>query len=355
MNILDKYIGKQVIITIALVTFALLGVDVFFYLVNELRFVGKGDYTVISALQFVLLTIPRKIYILFPWAALLGSLLALGGLAKNSELVAMRVASVSVGRISWSVLKAGLLLTTVMFICGEVISPSTEALAQRKKTQALSRGQAIQTQFGTWVRHGDEFIHVGAVKDPTNLGDITRYDFNQQMQLQSVVFAEHANKQQGQWDLSNVKGTQFNQHGTHIISTDQLQIADLLDTEILQASGVKHLERLTMLNLWRVIKSRLAQELNATEYERAFWLKVVQPFAALVMVFLAVPFAFGPLRSSSAGLKILVGVLVGFGFHTLNSIFGPLTAVTGLSPMLAAVIPTMVFLLAACWMVVRVV
>jgi lipopolysaccharide export system permease protein len=106
--------------------------------------------------------------------------------------------------------------------------------------------------------------------------------------------------------------------------------------------------------LWRVIKSRLAQELNADEYQRAFWMKVTQPFIALVMVFLAVPFAFGPLRSSSMGLKILVGVLFGFSFHTLNSIFGPLTAVTGLSPMLAAFIPLMLFFMFGTWMVLRV-
>lgn len=354
MTILDRYIGKQMIATISLVIFALLGVDVFFYLVNELRFVGKGDYKFTTALLFIALTIPRKLYIIFPWAALLGSLLALGNLAKYSELVAMRVASVSVPRISWAALKAGLLLTIFMFICGEVISPKTEVWAQQKKTLALSRGQAIQTQFGTWVRNGNEFIHVGVVKKPDNLQDVTRYNFNKKLQLQDVINAGTAYKENKTWHLEDIHGTTFDADGTSIIAADHKQIKQLLDTEIIKAAAVKHLERLTLKNLWRVIKSRLAQELNATEYERAFWLKIAQPFAALVMVFLAVPFAFGPLRSSSVGLKILVGVLVGFTFHTLNSIFGPLTAVIGLSPMLAAIIPTLTFFLFGMWMVSRV-
>lgn len=354
MNILDRYIGKQIITAILLVIFALLGVDVFFYLVNEMRFIGRGDYTFVKALIFIGLTIPRKIYIIFPWAALLGSLLALGNLAKNSELVAMRAASISVHRIAWSALKAGLWLTIAMFICGEVISPKTEAWAQQRKTLALSRGQAIQTQFGTWVRHGSEFVHVGVVKQHDQLHDITRYAFNKQLQLQSVLHANSATKQADGWLLTDTQGTQFNASDTQIISAPQTKLSALLDTEILRASAVKHLERLTLKNLWRVIKSRLAQELNATEYERAFWLKISQPFAALVMVFLAVPFAFGPLRSASVGLKILVGVLVGFTFHTLNSIFGPLTAVIGLSPMLAAMIPTLIFFSLGYWMVKRV-
>lgn len=354
MNILDRYIAKQIIIAISIVAFALLGVDVFFYLVNELRFVGKGDYTFTTALLFILLTVPRKLYIIFPWAALLGSLLALGNLAKNSELVAMRVAAISVPRIAWSALKAGILLTIIMFIFGEIISPATEGFAQRKKTLALSRGQAIHTQFGVWVRHNNEFIHVGAVQQPSNLQDVTRYNFDKKLQLQVVEHAAIATKQDHEWQLEDTHATKFNDDATEIVTAEKVQMEDLLDTEILQASNVKHLERLTLTKLWRVIKSRIAQELNATEYERAFWLKVAQPFAALVMIFLAVPFAFGPLRSASLGLKILVGILVGFSFHTLNSIFGPLTTVIGLSPMLAAMIPTVLFLLLGSWMVRRV-
>ncbi len=72
---------------------------------------------------------------MFPWAALLGSLLALGSLGKYSELVAIRAATVSVPRIAWAALKAGILLTIMMFICGEVVSPYTEAWAKDKKTQ----------------------------------------------------------------------------------------------------------------------------------------------------------------------------------------------------------------------------
>lgn len=354
MTILDRYIGKQLIATILVVIVALLGVDVFFYLVNELRHVGKGDYRLSTALIFILLTIPRKIYIIFPWAALLGSLLALGNLAKYSELVAMRAAAISVPRIAWSALKAGLLLTIIMFICGEVISPKTEVWAQQKKTLALSRGQAIQTQFGTWVRNDNEFIHVGLVNQNNNLQDITRYKFNESQQLEEVLHAGSAIKQANSWVLENMHGTQFRENNTESIKADKIEIPVLLDAEILKASAIKHLERLTLKNLWHVIKSRVAQELNATEYERAFWLKIAQPFAALVMIFLAVPFAFGPLRSASLGLKLLVGILVGFTFHTLNSIFGPLTAVIGLSPMIAAVIPTLAFFMLGYWMILRV-
>lgn len=354
MKILDRYIGTQVLLTISVVTIALLGVDVFFYLVNELRTIGRGDYTFFIAVQYILLTVPRKLYTIFPWATLLGALLALGNLGKYSELVAMRVATISVPRIAWAAMKAGLILMLAMFICGELVAPHTESWARNKKILALSGGQVMRTQSGTWVRHNNEFIHVGLVDDQKQLNFITRYDFDDDMHLHSIEYAGKAQKNSDHWDLQNIQGTKFNADGVVVENALTKQTQELLDPEVLQTSQVKHLECLTITKLWRVIKSRIAQELNATEYERAFWMKLTQPFAVLVMVFLAVPFAFGSLRSSSMGLKILVGVLFGFSFHTLNSIFGPLTTVVGLSPMIAAMIPAMVFLVLGSVLVMRV-
>lgn len=354
MKILDRYIGKQVIVTILIVTVALLGVDVFFYFVNELRVVGKGDYTLSIALYYMLLTIPRRLYIIFPWAALLGSLLALGNLGKHSELVAMRAATVSVPRIAWAALKAGTLLTLLMFICGEVVSPYADNWAQNKKAQAISKGQALQTQFGTWVRHNNEFIHVGSTQDNKQLKNITRYNFDSQMLLEEIEHADVAEKIDNNWELSGIRGTKFSDGMVYTELSAHKTLYDLLDNDVLQTAKVKHLECLTLIKLWRVIKSRVAQDLNAVEYQRAFWLKMMQPVVALVMVFLAVPFAFGSLRSASMGLKIVIGILLGFAFHTLNSIFGPLTAVIGLSPMLAALIPAAVFFAFGYYMLLRV-
>lgn len=354
MSIIDRYIGKHIAVTVLVVLLALLGVDVFFYLVNELRYVGKGNYDTWAALRFIAMTVPRKIYILFPWAALLGALLALGNLARSSELVAMRVARVSVARIAWSAMKIGLILTTIMFLCGEVVSPAAERRAQRKKMLALSGGQAIQAHFGTWVRNGDEFIHIGTVKKPQELYDVTRYKFDDNLKLQAVTFTESLEKHDQLWHLHEVKGTRFGDHGTQTFAATERQEHAVVDESILQASTVKHLERLTIKNLYEVIKKRTSQELNALEYQRAFWTKVLQPFAALVMFFLAVPFVFGPLRSASFGLKVLVGIFVGFSFHTLNSIFGPLTSVLGISPFIAATIPILMFFTLGLGLILRV-
>lgn len=354
MKILDKLIGKQIILGFMAVVFALLSVDLFFYFVNELRFVGHGDYTLLSALAFIALTIPRKIYVIFPWAGLLGALLALGSLAKSSELIAMRSAAFSIRKIVLAVLKVGAIITLVMFIFGEVLAPKSENLAQQKKTTALSRGQAIQTEFGTWIRHGADFIHIGQVNTPNSLQDVTKYNFDEKLELNSAYHAESAEKQEDGWNLENIQGTQFINEATNVIKKSEEKIDELLDSEILEASSVKHLERLTLTNLWHVIKMRSKQELNSTEYQHAFWSKVMQPLAGLVMIFLAIPFAFGSLRSASLGFKFLIGIILGFSFHTVNLIFGPLTEIIKMPPVLAAMIPTTIFLCLGVYLLSRV-
>ena len=354
MKILDKYISRQLICMVLIVSLVLLGVDLFFYLVKELRFTGKGDYTLGTALVFVFLTIPRKIYIIFPWAALIGTLLSLGQLAKNSELVVVRSAAVSINRISVAVFKGAVLLTIIVTIFGEVISPASERLAQQKKTRALSQGQTIRTDYGIWVRNKGEFIHIKTILANGELKQVTRYIFNNDLVLQEIIFAEKAYQTGDGWKLQNIKGTKFLEDQTVKIEQEELFLPVLLDKEILETSSVKHLDRLSLLQLQRVIQNRKTNGLNVTDYLIAFWAKVLQPFCILVMVYLAIPFVFGPLRSTSMGLKLLIGVLIGFSFYVVNAICSQLPTIINLSPVLAIVIPIFVFFIWGVVMMARV-
>ena len=343
MKIINNYISKQIIIMILIVAVALLGIDLFFCLVNEIKFVGKGNYHLSTAFAFVALIIPRKLYIMFPWSALLGTLLALGQLAKFSELVVMRASAISIHKIAWATIRAVLFLTVIFFIFGEVVSPVFEGMAQQKKVIALSLGQAIQTDNGIWVRNNNEFIHIGQVLANGDLQQVTRYNFNENLELQEVMHAVTARQTAEGWFLKQINGTKFTKENTSQIIQTELFLPALLNREILDVSSVKHLERLSLRHLKRVIKRRKEHELNVQNYEIAFWSKIFQPFSVLVMVYLVIPFVFGPLRSSSVGLRLLVGIIVGFGFHVMSAIAAQMPVVINLPPTLALAIPMMVF------------
>ncbi len=343
MKILDKYIARQINTFILIVALAFWGFDIFFNLVHELQVVGKGQYTLGVALQYLSLITPSRLYTLFPWAALIGTLISLGALANHSELVVMRTSSVSVARITWSVLKAALILLIVVVFLGEGVAPLTERVAQHIRTLALSDGQSIQTAYGIWVRQGQEFIHVQSTRSDGELLGVTRYQFDDKRKLKEVMFAKRADPVKEGWQLYDVQGTIFLDKKTWVFKEAVKRVHQLVEPQILETAMVKHPERLSLLALWGGIQYRVKNGLSSQQYELALYTKLFQPLVILMMVFLAVPFVFGPLRSVSMGFRIVVGIFVAFLFNTLNSLFAPLAIVYQFPPLLAVLLPIIVF------------
>ncbi len=370
MRIITNYIGFNLLKGILLVAVLLLAVDLFFYFINELKFVGTGNYTLLAACEFVVMTIPRKLYAMSPWSALIGSLLVLGSMAKNCELLFMRTVGVSANRIA---LYGGcyvLLFTGIIFIFGELLAPRIELFAQTKKTLALSQGNTIYTSYGTWIRTQNKFIHVAKVQDHNTLQDITIYEFDDNLKLKRSSFAEIAElisseNSNSWWELRNIIITDFNElinntsgidnksNGIQLIKLSNKKEQNLLDLNILRTANIKHLERLSINNLSRVIKDRIANNLVVIDYKVAFWKKIVQPFSILIMSYLAVPFVLGPLRSCSRGLRLLVGVALGASFYLLNALFCPLVTVIDFPASIAAILPPIIFLSLAIYLSIK--
>lgn len=362
MKIIAKYIGINILKGICLAAVLLLGVDLLFYFINELRFIGTGDYNLLAAIEFIVLTVPRKLYIMAPWSALIGSLLVLGAMAKNCELVAMRAAGISANKIAWFVSYYVLFFTIIVFLSGELLAPKIELFAQKRKTLALSQGKAMYTSYGTWMRTNNKFIHIAHIKNHNILSKVTIYELDQNFKLKRTKFAETAKLIDNNiWELQNVLITDLPDNtsrrgspGVIILNKESSQIeSNLVDLNILQVTGIKHLERLSIVTLAKVIKDRLANNLTVLDYKVAFWKKIVQPFSILIMSYLAVPFVLGPLRSCSKGLRLLVGIIIGFLFHLLNALFCPLVAVIDVPPSMAVMLPPIFFLCLSVYLAAR--
>ena len=74
-------------------------------------------------------------------------------------------------------IKLSILLMIIALIIGEGIAPSAAYFAKLKKTIALSRGQAIDTLQGLWIRDGNLFIHIDQVLSNGTLQAILLYEF----------------------------------------------------------------------------------------------------------------------------------------------------------------------------------
>lgn len=344
MNKLTLYIAKTILVTILLVMTLFIGLELIFSLVNELRFVGTGRYTIGQAALFILFSLPENISEIFPMAALVGTMMGLSLLASRSELIVMRSAGVGISSIILSVFKLALLLVVFSWLLGECVAPSLDKFANQQKALALSGGQAFRTSHGTWMREGNTFIHIQSMLSPNHMVGITRYEFDNNMQLSRSSKAKEGKYENNGWVLYNINETQFEDARTLRRHIESMPWVSHMDPQILSIVNVKDIDELSLVGLWQTIEYRKNNHLNAKPYQLAFWQKIVRPFATLVMMFLAIPFIFGPLRSSTMGLRMLVGVFVGFAFYTINQLFGPLTLVYSLPPILGAWLPVFFFL-----------
>ncbi|BAW80453.1 YjgP/YjgQ family permease [Candidatus Nitrosoglobus terrae] len=339
MKILDRYIAKAIINYTLLVLLVLIALYTFLSFVTELEEVGRGNYKASDALNYTVYSIPQHIYDLLPVASLLGSVLGLGNLAGQSELVAMRTAGFSVERIVRSALTAGIVFVVMTVLIGEVVAPPAEQAANKLRSLAKTGQISEKAEQGFWTRSGNAFNHIGRVLPNGQYADIELFEFDNHHQLHSIVRAARADYHDGGWYLIEVTQQIISAEGIMVRRLDKALWKSKLNPDILEIVMVDP-QQLSAWELYRYI-DYLQENKQATErYQQAFWSKIVAPFNTLIMMFLAIPFIFGPLRSVSVGQRIFIGALVGIGFFLFNRFFNRVGVVFELPLILSATFPS---------------
>ncbi len=349
MKLLERYIGKAVIINIIIALIVLLGLVSVGSFANELSDVGKGRYQTYDAFVYVMMILPRRTYEVFPVAVLLGSLIGLGSLASNSELIAMRAAGVSLREIIFSALKAGILMMVIIVVVGELIAPNTEQYAQTMRASKMSEQITLKSEYGFWARDRNTFVNIRNILPGARLQDIYIYEFSDDRQLKVASYAAFAQFRNDRWLLNNIKQTEFTPKGVVSRQIERAEWESMLDPGVLSVVVV----RPTMLAAWglyRYISFLHGNGQTAIPFEVAFWTKIVSPVMTLVMVFLAVPFVFGSLRSVGIGQRVFAGSIIGTMFFLMSKILGHLAVVYQLNPLFAATFPAFVMLGLAFWL-----
>lgn len=352
MKTLRAYVGRSVLLAILGVTLLLLALDVTFAFLIELEEL-RNDYRLPQALQFVLLTSPRRLYEMIPTGTLLGCLVALGALANNSELVVMRAAGVSLLQILWATLRPVLLVAGVAFVLGEYVAPQTEQIAQGSRAVALGSGKALHSRSGVWHREGSEYIHVNAVEPSGRLHGVTRFRFDDSGRLVQASHARTALFQGDHWYMEQVDVTEVGQREARASAYPNLTWYTSLTPGVLTLLTMDP-EDLPVTGLWQYAHYLNDQGLDGAPYLLAFWNKLLQPLMMCAMVFIAIAYVFGPLRQVSMGLRVLAGILTGLLLRYFEEFSGTAALVYQGPPLLAAVMPVLIGMLIGWWSLRRV-
>jgi lipopolysaccharide export system permease protein len=351
MRILNRYLWQESTLSILMIMLGLLAMFSFFDLIQELENLGHGNYNISNMLAFVLLSIPGHIYEVAPVAVLIGMMVSLGTLGRNSELVVMRVSGLSITNIGFTLVKVGLLFTAITFLVGELITPVSEKVAQRMRIQATDAVVAQDFKSGLWVKDNKSFINVATVLPDATLLEINIYEFDDNFKLTAISNAKKADYVNGRWKLSDVIQTKFNDPDSseqNQIQTEFFSKANwesAIRPELLNVLLVAP-EKMSAWNLYAFITHLAKNKQKTTRYEVALWAKIIYPLACIVMVVLALPFGFLQQRASSTSTKIFIGILLGVVYQIMNRVFSHLGVLNDWPPLISAISPTTLFLLA---------
>ena len=337
MSKLDGYIGRTVTVSILAVLMVILGLDVISAIVDQLGELEEG-YQFTNMLEYVLWTMPERMYSQLGFSALVGCMVGLGTLASTSELTVMRASGVSIGRIAWAVMKPVIAMIILGLLLAELVIPMTNQQANSLKAIAKGELEASGLEQGLWLHDGEEFVHFNAAMPGGTLFGITRYRFDAEHQLQRVVFSERGHFAGGQWELQNSRQTTLTPERAES-SQDARSVWTSDISPDLFAMVVPLPSDLSPRNLWSYGKFLDRKGEESGRYWLAFWKKVLQPLTIAGLVMMAISFIFGPLREVTTGLRVFTGVIVGIVFQTMQDMLGPSSVVFGFPPFIAVMVP----------------
>jgi lipopolysaccharide export system permease protein len=343
MKLLDRYIAVAVITGTGVALLVILGLNVFFEIIRQVDEVGEGTFTLATMLQYVALTLPSGLYDLFPTAALLGGLIGLGILSVNSELLAMRACGVRISRIVRSVLQAGLAMLVVVVAIGELVAPDAERFAQQLRAVSLDKRIDFMGTHGLWVRDESRYIFAKRVIADDSLADLNVFEFDDQRRLVKSTHVTTARYEDGKWILHDVNQSLIGEDHVSTRHEEKTVWPSLLTPELIGIVMLRP-ENMSVADIRQFIAYLEENGLDAQQYRYAYWKRFVTPLSALVLLFIAVPFVFGSLRSAGNAQRIFVGVLAGFGFYMLSQMAGQMGQVYNFNPLLASLAPSMLVL-----------
>lgn len=343
MKTLRRYIAVEIFLATALVTAALVMLFAFFDMVEQVKDLGRGGYTLRLIIAYVLLSVPGHVYELFPIAVLIGALFALAQLVSASEYTVMRTAGVSSVGIVATLAGTGLVLAVFTFAFGEFVAPPAEQFAQRLRSQAITGLIAQEFRSGLWIKDDRSFINVLEVRPDTTLRGVRIYDFDGEYRLRSISFAQRGTYQRDRrWLLYDVERTNFSDAETSVQKLAQASWQSALDPDLISVLLVKP-EKMSVLNLYSYAQHLKENKQRALRYEIALWSKVTYPLAVVVMVVLALPFAYIQSRQAGVGAKIFAGIMLGLVFHFLGRLFSHLGLINDWPAFASASVPTATF------------
>jgi lipopolysaccharide export system permease protein len=370
MKTVRRLLYRDIAGAVGFVTLAFLSLFFFIDFVDELQDVGKNGYGIVHALLACALELPGHFYELFPISVLIGTIFALARMAQSSEFTILRTGGLGPGRALGLLTLLAVGFALLNFAVGDYVAPLTEREAVALK--ASFRGGRELGRTGAWLKdtrqdsNGREVNIAVNVKRTTPDGvleGVRIFESDAEHRETARVVARRARIGDGQWTLEDVLITEWptgtGQPGEPLPRVREkaearTQWPSSLDAGVV-AAAVLPVSTMSTVELWRYSRHLTNQEQASQRQSIQFWKKALYPFSCLVMVALALPFAYLSARRGGISYKVFGGILLGISFVLLNNVAGFLGVLREWTPWVAAAVPSLLYLLlsmaAFAWLV----
>jgi lipopolysaccharide export system permease protein len=249
----------------------------------------------------------------------------------------------------------GLIFGVLTFVVGDYVAPFGER--QANQLQAVYKGGMRMGRSGAWLKDhvttpdGERSysINVGSAGPKSLLNDIRIFEFDADGRLLRRIGAASAQVESNQtWALKDVTVTRWiADKGT--AQAPEQKLPELAWRSSLSAAvvaaAVSPAKSMSTIDLARYIGHLADNEQAAQSYQIQFWKRALYPFACLVMVGLALPFAYMHARGGGVSLKVFGGIMLGISFVLLNNVAGHLGLLRDWTPWMVAAAPSALYLL----------
>jgi len=357
MKTVRRLFYADIVSSVAFVALAFLSLFFFIDFVDELADVGPRGYTALHAAAYSLLLLPGHLYELSPIAVLIGTIYALSRLAQSSEFTILRTGGLGPGRALSLLASLGLIFAVLTYVVGDYLAP----LAERQATQlqASFKGGIRVGRSGAWLKdrastpEGERSysVNVGSARDGTVLEDIRIFEFDADGRLLSRTSAATARVgDRDVWHLGDVRVTHWTAgaaSGVPLAREEKLATLDWRSslTSAVVSAAVLPASNMSTIELFRYIVHLADNEQAAQRHQIQFWKRALYPFACIVMVGLALPFAYMHARGGGVSFKVFGGIMLGISFVLMNNVAGHLGLLRDWTPWIVAAAPSALYLL----------
>ena len=364
MRTARRYIAREIYRSTTIILVALVGLFMFFALIEGLDQVGRR-LTLLNLFYLQALDLPSHLYELLPIGLLIGAVLALAGLAQRHELTILRASGVSGLRLLATLWLITLPLVAGAYILSEYITPAAELQGSESRLALLGRTDGGRLSSGYWFKEsdaegGDRIINIHTLNGQGHVGGVTLYEFNRNDTLRSYTQAKTGEFSKGRLDLHDLTETRIQPQSTSALAdarvpkTPIAEVVRLPDRSIRTTLTPERLiariltpERMSIADLLDYIHYLKANHLQTDRQEVALWRKIAYPFTLLVMMTIAAPIGFMQTRRGGIGPKVFIGIILGVGFFMLNQLALNAGTLGNWPPWATALVPSLAGLVLA--------